>query len=59
VLENLPCSPDLAPNDPSLFPKKKETLKGRRFDDTDDIRNNTTADLKASSQNHFQFCFEG
>jgi hypothetical protein len=42
-----------------LFPKIKEILKGRRFDDTDDIRSNTTAALKAIPQNQFQSCFEG
>jgi hypothetical protein len=34
-------------------------LKGRHFDDTDDIRINTMAALKAIPQNHLQSCFEG
>jgi hypothetical protein len=38
-----------------LFPKIKEVLEGRHFDD---IRSNTTAALKATPQNHFQNCFE-
>ena len=42
-----------------LFQKIKEILKGRHFDDTDDIMSNTTATLKAIPQNHFQNCFEG
>ena len=46
-------------NDFFLFPKIKEILKGRHFDDTDDIRSNTTAALKAIPQNQFQNCFEG
>jgi transposase len=48
LLERPPYSPDPAPP-PSffLFPKIKEILKGRHFDDIDDIRNNTTALLKA------------
>ena len=54
VLEHPAYSPDLAPTDFFLFPKIKEILKGRHFDDTDDIRNNTTAALKAIPQNHFQ-----
>jgi len=29
-----------------LFPKLNEILKGRHFDDIDDIRSNTTAALK-------------
>jgi len=52
-------SPDLAPSDFFLFPKIKEILKGRRFDDNDDIRSNTAAALKAIPQNQFQNCFEG
>jgi len=56
VLEHPAHSPDLAPNDFSLFPKIKEILKGRHFDD---IRSNKTAALKAIPQNQFQNCFEG
>jgi histone-lysine N-methyltransferase SETMAR len=59
VLEHPPCSPDLAPSDFSLFSKIKQILKGKHFDDTDSIRSNTTAALKAISQNQFQNCFEG
>jgi len=47
------------PNDFFLFPKINEILKGRHFDDNDDIRSNTTAALKAIPQNQFQNCFEG
>ena len=59
VLQHTAYSPDLAPSDFFLFPKIKEILKGRHFDDFDDIRSNTTAALKAIPQNHFQNCFEG
>ena len=59
VLEHPAYSPDLAPSDFFLFPKIKEILKGRHFDDIDDIRRNTAAVLKAISQNQFQNCFEG
>jgi transposase len=59
VLEHPPYSPDLAPSDFFLFPKMKEILKGRHFDDTDDITSNTTAALKAIPQNQFQNCYEG
>jgi len=41
VLEHPAYSPDLAPNDFFLFPKIKEILKGRHFDDIADIRSNT------------------
>ena len=59
VLEHPAYSPDLVPSDFLLFPKIKEILKGRHFDDIDDIRSNTTAALKAIPQNQFQNCFEG
>jgi len=58
VLEHPAYSPDLAPSDFFLFLKIKEILKGRRFDDTDDTRNNTTSAPKAIPQNQFQNCFE-
>ena len=47
VLEHSAYSPDLDPSDIFLFPKIKEILKGRHFDDIDDIRTNTTVALKA------------
>jgi histone-lysine N-methyltransferase SETMAR len=54
-----PYSPDLAPSDISLFTKTKEILKGKHFDDTDDIRSNMMSALKAIPQNQFENCFEG
>jgi len=59
VLEYPAYSPDLVPSDFFLFPKIKEILKGRHFDDIDDIRNNTMTALKAIPQTHFQNSFEG
>jgi transposase len=60
VLEHPPYSPDLAPSDFFPFPKIKDILKGKHFDDIDDIRSNTTAALKAiPPQNQFQNCVEG
>ena len=59
VLEHPAYSSHLAPSDISQIPKIKEILKGRHFDDTDDIRSNTMAALKAIPQNQFQNCFEG
>jgi hypothetical protein len=41
VLEHPPYSLDLAPSDFFLFPNIKDILKGRHFDDIDDIRSNT------------------
>jgi hypothetical protein len=37
-MEHPSCSPDLAPNDFWLFPKIKIALKGRSFQDTEDIQ---------------------
>ena len=54
VFEHPAYSPDLARSDFFPFPKVKEILKGRHFDD---IRSNTTAALKAIPQNPFQNCF--
>jgi hypothetical protein len=59
VLQHPPYSPDRAPIDFFLFPKIKEILKERHFDDTDSIRSNTTAALKAIPQNQFQNCWGG
>jgi hypothetical protein len=59
VLDHPAYSPDLAPNDFFLFPKIKEILKGRNFEEIDDFRSNTKAALKAIPQNQFQNCFEG
>jgi len=59
VLEHPAYSTDLDPSDFFLFPKIKEMLKGRHFDDIDDIMSNKTAALKAIPQNQLQNCFEG
>ena len=59
MLEHPAYSPDLAPGDFLLFLKIKEILKGRHFDDIDDIRSITMAALKAILQHQYQNCFEG
>jgi hypothetical protein len=46
-MEHPPCSPDMAPNDFRLFPKIKSTIKGQRYQDTEDIQTNMTTALKA------------
>ena len=58
MLEHPAYSPDLAPSYFFLVPKIKEILKGKHFDDIDDIWNNTTAALKAFPQNQFQNYFK-
>jgi len=47
VLEHPADSPDLAPNYFFLFQKIKELLKGRHFNDNDDIRSTATEPLKS------------
>jgi len=47
-------SPDLAPADFLLFPKLKSTLKGCRFDTTDEIQKNSTNELFAIPKEAFQ-----
>lgn len=42
-----------------LFPRIKEILNGRNFDDIDDIWSKTTAALMAIPQNQFQNSFKG
>src|SRR5213080_3141671 len=53
-----PYLPDLAPCDFFLFPKLKFALKGRRFDDVDDIKKNATEQLRRVEQKDFQNCFQ-
>jgi transposase len=59
VVEQPAYSPDLAPSDLFLFPKLKEKLRGRHFDDIDEIRSNSTAALKLILQNQFQNFLKG
>jgi hypothetical protein len=48
-VEHPPYLPDQAPDGFFLFPKVKEILKERHFDDTDDIKSNTMAALQGHS----------
>ena len=59
VLEHPASSPDLAPSDFFLFPKIKEILKRRHFDDTDGIRSNTRAAVKAIPQTSAKIVLKG
>jgi len=54
VVPQPPYSPDLAPADFFLFPKLKSTLKGRRFDTSDEIQKNSTKELFAIPKEAFQ-----
>ena len=59
LLEHPVYSPDLAHDDFFLFPKIKEISKGRHFDDIDDIRSNTRADLKAFHKTSYKIFLKG
>ena len=58
VVPQPPYSPDLAPADFFLFPKLKSTLKGRRFQTVEEIKENSLQDLRAIPQNTFQDAFQ-
>ena len=58
VVPQPPYSPDLAPADFFLFPKLKSTLKGRRFQKIEEIKENSLQDLRAIPQNAFQDAFQ-
>jgi len=53
-----PHSPDLAPCDFFLFPRMKRDLKGKRFQNVEEVREKTTEALKAITLQEFQNCFE-
>jgi histone-lysine N-methyltransferase SETMAR len=53
VVPHPPYSPDLAAYDFFLFPRIKMKLKGRRFDDVDTIKMNTTRELNMLSREDF------
>ena len=51
VLEQPPCSPDLAPCDFFLFPKLKEVIKGTSFQDLEAIKTAVLRELQAIPRN--------
>jgi len=53
-----PYSPDLAPSDFFLFPRMKRDLKGKRFQNVEEVREKMTEALKAITLQEFQNCFE-
>jgi transposase len=57
-LKSPPYFPDLSPPDVFLSPKIKSTLKGRRVEDTADIKRNVTKELLALHANEFRKCFQ-
>jgi len=57
VVPHPPNIPDLAPADFFLFPKLKTTLKGRRFQTIEGIRENAIRELRAITESAFQEAF--
>jgi hypothetical protein len=57
-LNNDPYSPDLSSPVIFLFPKIKFTQKGRKFDDTKDIKRIVTKELLALNANEIKKCFQ-
>jgi len=57
-MDHPPYSPALATNDFWLFPEIKSVFQGRRYQDTEDIKKNVTAVLKAFPQWEFQKHFQ-
>jgi transposase len=53
-----PYSPDLSPCDYFLFPKLKLPLKGRLFEDVQDIQGAVTSSLRAIPQEDVQRLFQ-
>jgi transposase len=53
-----PYSPDLAPAEFFLFLKIKTTLKGRRFQTTEEIQENAIRELCAITESAFQEAFQ-
>jgi transposase len=58
VVPQPPYSTDLAPADFFLFPNLKSTLKGRRFQTVEEIKEISLEDLRAIPQNTFQDEFQ-
>ena len=58
VLNHPPYSPDLSPCDYFLFPKLKLPLKGRLFEDVQDIQGDVTSSLRAIPQEDVQKSFQ-
>ncbi|PNF33352.1 hypothetical protein B7P43_G05686 [Cryptotermes secundus] len=57
-LKKAPYSPDMAPCVFWLFPRLKTPLKGSRFDRSEDIIQNATAQLHSIPKEAFQNCFQ-
>jgi len=56
-LPHSPYSPDLAPCNFFFFSQLKTTMKGRRFDDNEEVQANATRQMRAITKSDFQRCF--
>jgi len=53
-----PYSPDLAPCDFFMFPRMKRDLKGKRFQNVEELREKMMEARKTITLQEFQNCFE-
>ena len=53
-----PYSPDLAPCDFFMFPRMKRDLKGKCFQNVEEVREKTMEALRAITLQELQNCFE-
>lgn len=58
TLPHPPYSPDLAPSDFFLFPRMKRGMKGLRFHDVAEVKEKTTEQLAAITEDEFKKCFQ-
>nr|APL98296.1 truncated putative DD34D transposase [Bactrocera tryoni] len=58
IIEQAPYSPDMAPCDFFLFSTLKYPLRGTRFDSIEDIKTNSTRELKAIPESAYKKCFD-
>ena len=58
IMTHPPYSPDLAPCDFHLFPKMKETLRGRRFESSDEIEAATRTSLQRLDKQVYSDAFD-
>ena len=56
TIQQAPYSPDMAPCDFFLFPKLKLTLRGKRFQSIEEIKENATRELKCDKLRKVDRC---
>ena len=53
-----PYSPNLAPSNFFLFPRRKKFLKGKHFADVEEVKQKMAEALKGIKTKEFKNCFE-